>query len=183
MKWRKCKSILYILAGFNNEVHFQRALCHVDIGLMLNISLLSLTVAELCSAVYIHKCIEMCESVMFESGKHNFTFSATNALHAWTHLFCFLHTKSRQSCSFFYFLLMIFVNFKLTIYWQYILSSGNSHLLTAIRSIWSKVPWKDFQAWTCSLLSVNILFQWPSLSCHIFQSCTRWPSRLKGKFI
>lgn len=73
------------------------------------------------------------------------------------------------------------IDFELTIYGRYILSSGNSHLLTAIRSMWSKVPWKDFQALTCSLLSVNILFQCPSLSCHICSVVYPLTFLLKGK--
>lgn len=76
---------------------------------------------------------------------------------------------------------MIFINFKLTIYRRCILSSGNSHLLTAIRSMWFKVPWKDFQALTCSLLSVNILFQCPSLSCHICSCVYPLTFLLQGK--
>lgn len=47
--------------------------------------------------------------------------------------------------------------------------------------MWSKVPWKDFHALTCSLLSVNILFQWPSLTCHICSVVYPLTLLLKGK--
>lgn len=76
---------------------------------------------------------------------------------------------------------MIFVNFKLIIYGCYILSSVNSHLPTAIRSIWFKVLSKDFQALTCSLFSVNILFLCPSLSCHICSAVYPLTFLLEGK--
>lgn len=78
-------------------------------------------------------------------------------------------------------LFMIFLNFKLTIYRRYILSSVNSHSPTAIRSIWFKVLSKDFRASTCSLLSVNILFLCPSLSCHICSAMYPLTFLLKGK--
>lgn len=93
-----------------------------------------------------------------------------HTLHVSTYSLCFSDTLAVQTITLFSaenFLFMTFIKFGLTIYKRYILSSGNSRSLTAIRSMWFKVLWKDFQALTCTLLSVNILFHCPSLSCSI----------------
>lgn len=128
--------------------------------------------AEFDSAVYIQKGKGMCNRATFELCMHQRNLIA-----------CHAHSQCRQSSHFSAenSLFMIFINFKLTIYRRYILSSGNSHLLTAIRSLWFKVPSKDFQALTCTLLSVNILLQCPSLSCHIFSFVHSLTFLLKGK--
>lgn len=158
---RSISEVLYVVLTFYSTASYKT----------LGKWLLSLIVAELYSAVYVQKGMEMCNSATFDTACINQS--------SWR----FRHIQSAENQPIFCreFLFMIFINFKLSIYRRYILSSGNSHLLTAIRSMWFKVPSKDFRALTCSLLSVNILFQCPSLSCHIFSFVYPLTFLLKGK--